>query len=179
MLTSPCDVADELKQSSNGLHNSKQKTNSSTASKIEYCSVEDLTPNPRNARTHNRKQRRKLAASIKRLGFNNPILVDESYVLLAGHGRLLAAKDLGLSAVPVIVLDHMSDEEKRAYLLADNRIAQDAGWDLEILADEFAELTIALPDLDLDLAQTGFEDAEIDLIVEPIKKKLIPPMMST
>lgn len=131
-------------------------------------SVNEIKRNKRNARTHNRKQRRKIAASIKKFGFCNPILIDEDGTIIAGHGRFLAAKDLGLTEVPVIVLDHLSDAEKRAYVIADNRIAQDAGWDNELLAIELEELSAALPDLGLDLEITGLETAELDFIMESL-----------
>ena len=123
-----------------------------------------LLPSPTNARTHSKRQISQIAASIRRFGFNNPILADANNVVRAGHGRLEAAKLLGMAAVPVIRASHMSPADFRAYALADNRLAEEAGWDEDILAIEFQELRLIAPDLDLTL--TGFEVAEIDLIVE-------------
>ena len=123
-----------------------------------------LKPNPRNARTHSRRQIRQIADSIAAFGFNNPVLVDEENLIIAGHGRVEAAKLLGMAEVPTVGLAHMSEAEKRAYVIADNRLAEKAGWDEEILAIEFETLFELAPELDLTL--TGFEIAEIDLIIE-------------
>ncbi|AML53649.1 DNA methylase N-4 [Falsihalocynthiibacter arcticus] len=127
--------------------------------------IADLKPNPRNARTHSKKQVRQIASSIRQFGFNNPILVDENNVVIAGHGRLAAAIHLGLSEVPTVCLSHLSDAEKRAYILADNKIALNAGWDGELLAVELGELAVLMPEIDLDLEITGFDTGEIDLIL--------------
>jgi DNA modification methylase len=105
-----------------------------------------------------------IAAAIKEFGFTNPILIDEHSIVLAGHGRLAAAKLLNLGKVPTICLSHLSDAQKRAYVIADNRLAEKAGWDREILAIEFEELTAL--DLVFDLEITGFETAEIDLLID-------------
>ena len=121
-----------------------------------------IKTNPKNARRHSRKQIRKIAASVREFGFAAPVLIDEQGMLIAGHGRLEAAKSLGLSTVPAIVLEGLSDAKKRALMLADNRIAQDAGWDVERLAEELAELPDLLSEDGLDLSITGFEPAEID-----------------
>ena len=96
-----------------------------------------LKPYERNARTHSREQVRQIIASIKEFGFTNPLLVDGADGILAGHGRLAAAKDMGLTEVPVIVLDHLSAEQRRAYILADNQLALNAGWDAELLQMDF------------------------------------------
>ncbi len=122
-----------------------------------------LTANPRNARTHSRQQIAKIAASIKEFGFTNPVLIDEDGVLIAGHGRLAAAKQLGLAVVPAIRICHLSPAQKRALALADNRIALDAGWDLEILAAELEELVACEVDFDVEI--TGFETGEIDVLI--------------
>jgi ParB/RepB/Spo0J family partition protein len=105
--------------------------------------IDQVKPHPRNARTHSKKQIRQIAASIRALGFAAPVLIDEHNVLIAGHGRLEAAKSLGMSSIPAIVISGLSDAKKRALLLADNRIALNAGWDRELLAIELA----ALPEL--------------------------------
>src|SRR6266516_5127334 len=103
---------------------------------ITYRAVADLKPYPRNARTHSRKQVKQIAAAIKEFGFTNPVLIDESDQIIAGHGRVAAAELLGLAEVPTLQLNHLSPIQKRAYILADNRLAEKAGWDKEILAVE-------------------------------------------
>jgi DNA modification methylase len=126
--------------------------------------VSALNANQRNARKHSKKQVNKVAASIREFGFINPIVIDENNLVLVGHCRLEAAKLLGLELVPAIRLAHLTDEQKRAYMLADNRLAEDAVWDIEKLAIELKELG----DLKLDFAieTTGFETVEIDHILE-------------
>ena len=107
---------------------------------IAYIAATDLKPFKRNARTHSKKQIRQIAASIKEFGFTNPILIDNSNPVLAGHGRLEAAKLLEMQSVPCVRLEHMSDAQKRAYVLADNKLALNAGWDETILAEELQGL---------------------------------------
>jgi len=124
--------------------------------------INRIKTNPKNCRTHSKKQIRKIAASVDAFGFVAPVIVDELGMLIAGHGRLEAAKSLGLPTVPAIVIKGLSDAKKRALMLADNRIAQDAGWDLERLAAELAELPELLAEESLELSITGFEPAEID-----------------
>ena len=131
--------------------------------KVVVRSLSELKPNPRNARTHSRRQIRQIADSIEAFGFNNPVLVDEDGLIIAGHGRVEAAKLLGMGEVPTVCLALMSEEQKRAYVIADNRLAEKAGWDEEILAVEFETLFEMAPELDLTV--TGFELAEIDLIL--------------
>lgn len=130
---------------------------------VSYRAIDALTPDPRNARTHPRKQIAQIAASIREFGFSNPILIDPEGHLIAGHGRLLAAKELALSEVPVIELAGLTDLQKRALRLADNKIALGAGWDMEILKLELSELS--LPDIEIDLGLTGFASGEIDAIL--------------
>jgi DNA modification methylase len=125
---------------------------------IEYRQVAALIPYARNPRTHNETQVAKIAASIVEFGWTNPILVDGDNGIIAGHGRLAAARKLGLDAVPVIELAHLSVNQKRAYVIADNRLALDAGWDEEMLALELADLTSA----GYDLALTGFDDVDLE-----------------
>jgi DNA modification methylase len=129
---------------------------------VTLVSVDKLRPNPRNARTHSKKQLRQIANSIERFGWTYPLLVDESGTILAGHGRFLAAQLLGLNEVPVITVSHLSEAKKRALVLADNKIAENAGWDRQILATELGELATLLPEIDLSLDITGFEPPEID-----------------
>lgn len=126
----------------------------------EYRRLNELKAYPKNARTHSKKQLRQIADSIERFGFTNPILIDGTNMILAGHGRVEAARLLGLSEVPCVRLEHMSAQEKRAYVLADNKLALNAGWDEEILAEELKELLAC--DLDFDIGLTGFSIAEID-----------------
>lgn len=134
---------------------------------IEYLSPAALKPARRNARTHSRKQIRQIAASIERFGFTNPVLVDERAVILAGHGRVEAARLLGLATVPCMRFDNMSDSDKRAYALADNKLALNAGWDEELLAMELQELSDA--DLGFDLGITGFTIAKIDRLIDGLE----------
>lgn len=134
------------------------------AKRIELWPVERLVPYTRNARTHSEGQVAQIAASIAEFGFVNPILVDSRDGIVAGHGRLLAARKLGLTEVPVIVLDHLSETQRRAYVLADNRLALNAGWDDEILAAELA----GLESDGFDLGLIGFSEHELaDLMADP------------
>ena len=119
--------------------------------------VADLIPYARNSRTHSDEQVTKIAASIKEFGFLNPVIVDGENGIIAGHGRVMAAKKLGLEEVPVIEAGHLTDAQRRAYVIADNRLALDAGWDEEMLRVEFAELE----GLGFDLELTGFDADEL------------------
>ena len=130
---------------------------------VVYMSPGELVPDPRNARTHSKRQVEQIVRSIRAFGFTNPILADPQGNLIAGHGRLRAAKKIGLEAVPVITLDGLSDPQKKALRLADNKIALNAGWDTEILKLELAELS--LPEIDIDLGLTGFSSGEIDVVL--------------
>jgi DNA modification methylase len=129
---------------------------------IEIAPVGKLQPYGQNARTHSRAQIKQIAASIKKFGFCNPVLVDDDNRITAGHGRVEAAKTLGLAAVPTVRLSHLSAAEKRAYVLADNRLAEKAGWDREILAIELQ----ALSDEDFEVDVTGFSVGEVDIILD-------------
>ena len=130
--------------------------------KIIETAPDSLCPYERNARTHSRKQIQQIARSIERFGFTNPVLVSDAGEILAGHGRVAAAKLLGLRTVPTIALSHLSATERRAYVLADNKLALNAGWDRETLAIELQ----ALIDLEFDVEVTGFSAAEIDLTID-------------
>ena len=140
------------------------------AHRIDLWPIERLKPYDRNARTHSPEQVTKIAASLAEFGFTNPILVDSADGIIAGHGRLMAAKELGLADVPVIVLDHLSDAQRRAYILADNRLALDAGWDNEMLAAELA----TLKDDGFELELTGFTDAELADLLEGTDAEQVP-----
>jgi DNA modification methylase len=129
---------------------------------VEYCPVSQLKPYPGNARTHSRKQVRQIADSIKRFGFTNPVLISDDNQIIAGHGRVAAARLLDIVEVPVLRLSHLSDQERRAYVIADNKLALNAGWDQEILAIELQ----ALIDLEFDVTVTGFSLAEVDLVLD-------------
>jgi DNA modification methylase len=129
---------------------------------LKWIPVDALTPNARNARTHSRKQIRQIADSITAFGFVVPLLIDEAGVLIAGHGRHAAAKLLGLEQVPVIEVNGLSEAKRRALALADNKIAENAGWDRELLAAELPELAEILVVDGLDISITGFAPIEID-----------------
>jgi DNA modification methylase len=129
---------------------------------VELFAVDRLAPRKANARTHSRKQVRQIADSITRFGFCNPVLIDDANQIIAGHGRVEAAKLLGLEGVPALRIAHLSEAEKRAYVMADNRLAELAGWDREILAIELQGLI----DLEFDVELTGFEMGEIDIILD-------------
>jgi len=131
--------------------------------KIEHLPVGDLIPFAKNSRTHDDGQVAQIAASIKEFGFTNPILIDEQGGIIAGHGRLLAARKLQLAEVPCIRLSHLSDAQKRAYVIADNKLALNAGWDDEMLALELGDLK----DMDFDLSLTGFSTDEINALLTP------------
>ena len=142
--------------------------------------VADLRPYARNARTHSKRQISQIAESIKRFGFTNPILISGDRDVVAGHGRLQAAKSLGFQEVPTLELAHLSPAELRAYALADNKLALNAGWDTETLAIELQ----ALIDLNIDIEATGFSVAEVDLVIDtacdanpaspPVQEDVIP-----
>lgn len=132
--------------------------------RIELRDAAALKPARRNARTHTVKQIRQIAESIKAFGFINPVLVDARHRIVAGHGRVEAARLLGMKKVPVIALEHLSKSELRAYAIADNRLGELAGWDKEVLALELADLVTI--DSDFDISVTGFEHAEIDLTIQ-------------
>jgi ParB-like chromosome segregation protein Spo0J len=124
---------------------------------IKTAQVADLIPYARNSRTHSEEQVTQIAASIKEFGFLNPVIIDAEKGIIAGHGRVMAAKKLGMTELPAVEASHLTDAQRRAYIIADNKLALNAGWDDEMLRVEFAELTEAGFDLDL----TGFSLDEI------------------
>jgi DNA modification methylase len=132
------------------------------SSQLVERDIASLRPYARNARTHSKKQVKQIAASIERFGFTNPVLVSDDGEIIAGHGRVEAAQLLGLRKVPTLALSHLNDAERRAYVLADNKLALNAGWDKEILAIELQGLI----DLDFDVELTGFSLAEVDLVLD-------------
>lgn len=129
---------------------------------IVYRLVESLTPDPRNARTHPKRQIDQIVGSIREFGFTNPILIDSDDGVIAGHGRLLAAKAMAMVEVPTIVVSGLDEVQKRALRLADNKIALGAGWDVDLLKNELVELAA----FDFDLTLTGFSTGEIDVMLE-------------
>lgn len=133
------------------------------AKRIELWSVDRLVPYERNSRTHTPEQVDQIAASISEFGFVNPILVDSYAGVIAGHGRLAAAMDLGLAEVPVVVLDHLTTTQRKAYVIADNKLALNADWDINLLQQEVAGLH--LQDFDLDLL--GFDEKELQGLLDP------------
>jgi ParB-like chromosome segregation protein Spo0J len=131
---------------------------------VTYRLAESISINPRNARTHSPKQIAQIARSIERFGFDNPILIGDDGQVIAGHGRLAAARLLGIESVPTILLEHLTPDQRRAYVVADNRLAELAGWDKEILSIELQGLLSI--ELDFEITDIGFEMAEIDLLLE-------------
>jgi ParB-like nuclease domain/DNA methylase len=132
--------------------------------RVEYLPVSELRLYDHNPRVHSAKQKRQIADSIRQFGFINPVLLDSGQGVLAGHGRIEAAKLLGIERVPTILIADMSEAQKRAYILADNKLAENASWDPGLLALELA--SISKLDIDFDLTLTGFETAEIDILLE-------------
>ena len=148
--------------------------------KIEYLSTEDLRPYENNARKHADEDVDAIVASIKQFGFDDPIGIwSEDNLIVEGHGRLLAAKKLGMKTVPCIRLDHLSDEERRAYALAHNRTAELSGWDFDIRDEELARIggidmsafgfDIGVPDFDLDAVETEEEETVVRLVFDNYK----------
>ena len=129
---------------------------------IEERQIEALRPYAGNARTHSKRQIRQIEDSIRRFGFTNPVLIADDDTILAGHGRVMAARNIGMTRVPAVRLSHLNAEERRAYVLADNKLALNAGWNKDLLALELQ----ALIDLDFDVELTGFSLAEIDFVLD-------------
>lgn len=132
---------------------------------IEYIAIEKLIPYANNARVHDDNQITQIASSIKEFGFNNPVLIDDSNGIIAGHGRVMAAKKLGLIEAPTIKLSHLSDAQRKAYILADNRIALNSGWDNQLLSLELQDLND-----EIDLSLLGFDADELNALLNPIEE---------
>jgi hypothetical protein len=145
------------------------------ARQIEMVSLNSLKPAERNARTHSKRQIKQVANSMIQFGVINPLVVDARDQIVVGHARAQAAKSLGLKTVPVIRVTHLSELELRAYMLADNKLAENAGWDRELLALEFETLQVELPEIDLDLDITGFEAGEIDTVMSDFAENRSDP----
>lgn len=120
--------------------------------------IDELKPYENNSRTHSKSQIEKIARSIKEFGWMSPVVVDENYTIIAGHGRVLGAKEAGITEVPCLVVDDLTDDQKRAYVIADNKLSDESGWDFGILRKEID----ALSEREFDLDLTGFEDSELD-----------------
>lgn len=149
---------------------SNQKNRLRSVHTIEERPVSALRPYAGNARTHSRRQIRQLMDSITRFGFTNPVLVADDDTIVAGHGRVIAAGRLGMTHVPTVRLSHLTEAERRAYVIADNKLALNAGWDQELLAIELQ----ALVDLDFDMELTGFSLAEVDLVLDAASEREVP-----
>ena len=128
-----------------------------TTTEFQLVDINKLVPYANNARTHNKEQILKLRSSLREFGFVNPVIIDREYNVLAGHGRIMAAKEEGIAEVPCVYADHLTEAQKKAYILADNRMALDAGWDEELLSVEMQELQ----ELGFDLSMTGFDEKEL------------------
>ena len=128
-----------------------------TTKEFQLVDINKLVPYANNARTHNKEQILKLRSSLREFGFVNPVIIDKAYNVLAGHGRIEAAKEEGIAEVPCVYADHLTEAQKKAYILADNRMALDAGWDEELLSVEIQELQ----ELGFDLSMTGFDEKEL------------------
>ena len=143
--------------------------NTRTTTELQLVPITKLVPYANNARTHSPEQILKLRSSLREFGFINPVIIDRDYGVIAGHGRILAAREEGITEVPCVFADHLTEAQKKAYIIADNRMALDAGWDEELLRVEIEALQAA----DFDPLLTGFDAAELaDLFgeeEEPVK----------
>jgi ParB-like chromosome segregation protein Spo0J len=142
---------------------SHESTTKQFPMKIETIKTAELIPYARNSRTHSESQVAQIAGSIREFGFTNPVLIDADNGIIAGHGRVLAAQKLGQDKVPCIRLGHLTDTQRKAYIIADNKLALNAGWDDEMLGLELSDLREA----DLDLNLTGFDAAAIEAMLNP------------
>lgn len=133
--------------------------------RFEKVNIDKLVPYARNARTHSKEQILQLRASLREFGFVNPVIVDKELNIIAGHGRILAAKEEGITEVPCVFAEHLTEAQKRAYIIADNRLAMNAGWDMEMLSVEISELQGA----DFDLSVLGFDEAELSKLMGDIE----------
>ena len=137
--------------------------------KLKIVDIDELIPYVNNARTHSKEQIIKIRSSLREFGFVNPVLIDKDKNIICGHGRISAAKEEGIKEIPCVLVEHLTEAQKKAYILADNKLALDAGWDNEILALEIE----ALKDLDFDISLTGFDAAEIDDLFSKVHDKEI------
>ena len=133
--------------------------------RFEKVNIDKLVPYARNARTHSKEQILQLRASLREFGFVNPVIVDKDLNIIAGHGRIMAAKEEGIAEVPCVFAEHLTEAQKRAYIIADNRLAMNAGWDMEMLSVEISELQ----GVDFDLSVLGFDEAELSKLMGDIE----------
>src|SRR5215467_9705573 len=133
---------------------------------VVYRPIAELKLDPHNPRVHSPRQIRQIARSIEAFGFNVPVLVDSNLRVIAGHGRILAAKQLGFGELPTILINHLSEVQARAFMIADNRLTENSVWDDRLLAEQLHDLSLL--DLDFSLEATGFEMGEIDLRIESL-----------
>ena len=133
-----------------------------TTTDFQLVATDKLIPYVNNARTHSPEQIKELRSSLREFGFVNPVIIDREYNVIAGHGRLMAAKEEGITEVPCVYVDHLTDAQKKAYILADNRMAMDAGWDEELLRVEIESLQAA----DFDPLLTGFDEKELSKLFD-------------
>ena len=140
-----------------------------TTEKMMLVDIDKLIPYVNNARTHSKAQINKLRASIREFGFINPVIIDKDYNIIAGHGRVMAAKEEGIKQVPCVLVDYLTEAQKKAYIIADNRMALDADWDEELLKVELE----SLEGMDFDLSLTGFDQEELDDFFNCLKSALI------
>ncbi len=139
-----------------------------TTNKMEIIDIDKLVPYVNNARTHSKEQIAKLRSSLREFGFINPVLIDKNFMVLAGHGRIAAAKEEGIKEVPCVFVEHLSEAQKKAYIIADNRYAEDAGWDDELLKIEMENLS----ELGFDLGLTGFDEEELSAMFSEDEKEV-------
>jgi len=140
--------------------------------KLEYLPVSKLTAYETNSRTHSDEQINQIAASINEFGFTNPVLIDPDNTIIAGHGRVQAAKQIGMDEVPCLRLSHLTEAQRKAYVIADNKLALNAGWDDELLRQEIAELN----DCDFDLALLGFSENELQAMLLDVDEVEMPDL---
>jgi len=142
------------------------------APKIELLAVDDLIPYINNARTHSEEQVLQIASSIREFGFNNPVLIDKEQTIIAGHGRVQAARKLGIEKVPCVRVEHLDEVQKKAYILADNKIALNAGWDTDLLNLELE----AIKNSGMDVSITGFTDLDLARLSDDLDQKALDDM---
>lgn len=128
------------------------------AEKLEIININKLIPYANNARTHSDEQIKQIQSSLREFGFVNPVLIDKNYGIIAGHGRIEAAKREGITEVPCVMVEHFTEAQKKAYIIADNKLALNAGWDMEMLKIELEELR----EFDFDISLTGFSDEDFE-----------------
>ena len=133
--------------------------------KMQAVPIKNLVPYANNARTHSEAQIKQLQASIREFGFINPVLIDSSYGIIAGHGRVLAAQTEGLETVPCVFVEHLTEAQKKAYIIADNKLAMNAGWDMDLLKVEIE----GLQGFDFNISLLGFDDAELSKLMGDIE----------